>query len=261
MKKTLILTTLIIFGLTLMPPNPTYAEENPSLRITDHKIEIRQVAGEEQQDRLEVLEQITFENFGKELYQDLLQFDPGPTAKDISLVGVPEQQDAEGIEIPFEQVDQGIVVAQLSKTFTIEAGGEKTIQLFYAILPEQEGNYLWQKKFLYPHEKNQTALRINPTESLGYTTKAQGFNLEKKNEGEGWLETGLFTPKVGTPYSILLKRGEVQSQEKAQQEQEKGPAAIIHEQIRKLVFENILLTLLLNDALVLGVVLLIFKRK
>ncbi|MFW6143825.1 MAG: hypothetical protein ACOC4Z_02840 [Patescibacteria group bacterium] len=262
MKK-LILATILA---TLINPAPAFAQET-NLIVESHLITVSQKVGEEQQqqNRVEIMEQMVITNQSKAVFDDILQFSLGPTAKEVSAVGIRDEKEQETkdakVLLQSQTTDQGIFLAKLSPDTVIQPREKREIHLLYTIHPEEDQqSYFWRKTFLYPHKKDKTQLRINPIEGAGYTPQSDSFSLKKEKE-TGWFISQPMTPKPGQPYSLSLRRSQETEEKKAQETSpEPGPIVIIKEQIRKLIFQRILLTLLINDVLVLGVVFLVRKK-
>jgi len=151
------------------------------------------------------------------------------------------------------------LIAAVNEDSYILPGKEHEFVIIYNVSPDKEGNFLWEREILHEHEPNKTNILVNPLESMGYTKKAVGFEFQKGATDNGFYTSGKLSPNRGTKYSLLLKL-DPEKVKSAQKENDPGPLEIIREQLKRLVFENIILVFLINDAVVLGLSFYLFKR-
>lgn len=259
MKKILItITTILIIVTNYRRCN---AQEH-NLIVTQHTVQLAQKAEEEQKPILEVVEQLKIKNRGSETFKDILQFGIANNIRELSVIAV---KDGEGegtnkVLLDSQATEENTVLARLAKEAYIEPGKEQELAVVYNVKPDSEGNFLWQRKILHEHAPKSTVILVNPLEGVGYEKKSAGFAFQKGTEN-GFYVSEELSPQRGSQYSVALQINP-ETAKKAQEESEKdpGPLQIIDQQVKKLVFENIIRTFLLNDILVLGIAWILFKK-
>jgi hypothetical protein len=125
--------------------------------------------------------------------------------------------------------------------------------------------------------------KINPVENLGFRPQILGFSLKRSEEESGWFVSPKLSPRVGDECILtVVKEGEVSVIEKTEKSrvgeekegeelerkaEERKPLivaeeisktpeklSLLHNQIKKWIWENILLVFVLNDVLLLSLV-------
>ncbi len=257
----MILITLLTILTTLLNPKPALAQEH-NLIVTQHTIQLAQKAGEEQEPSLEIIEQLKIKNQGSETFKDILQFGVASNIRELSVIAVKEGE-GEGtnkVLLDSQATEENTVLARLAKEVYIEPGKDRELVVVYNVKPDSEGNFLWQRKILHEHTPKATVILVNPLEGLGYEKKSAGFAFQKGTEN-GFYVSEELSPQKGSQYSVALQiNPETAKKAQEQSEKEPGPLQIINQQVKRLIFENIIFTFLLNDIILLGIAWLLLKK-
>lgn len=261
-----IVFSLFNFLVLLFLTTPVFAQGN--LVVKSHIVNIFQIRQEEGGSRLDVREQIRIENIGPQIYQGQLFFWIGKTGRETTVVAIRDEEEREKkgsrVLLQSSTTEEGLVSTQLAEEVFIKPNAIRDVELLYTISPDENGRFLWQRKFFYNHLDGSLLVGINPIEQLGYKFEARGFVLSRSEEEEGWFVSEPISPKVGDIYSLSVGQSEVEPARQVQQEPQESPLVVIGEQVKKLIAENLLLVLLINNIFILSLVglgLWRFKRK
>lgn len=247
---------LINFLVLLFSTTPVSAQEN--LLVKSHIVNISQALQKKGGSRLDVSEQIRIENIWPQIYQGQLFFWIGETGREATVIAIRDEEERERkgpkVLLRSSTTKEGLVSAQLDEEVFIKPHAIRDIGLLYTIFPGEDGNFLWQRKILYEHSSGSLEIRFNPIEQLGYGAKPRGFVLSKGEQEEGWFVSQPISPKVGDVYSLSVARSEVEPAPQVQQEPQENPLAIIGEHVEKLIADNLLLVLFINNIFILSLV-------
>jgi len=248
--------SLFNFLALLFLATPVSAQEK--LVVKSHTVNISQAPQEKGGSRLDVSEQIRIENIGPQIYQGKLFFWIGETDREAAVIGIRDEEEREKkdpkVLLQSLTTKEGLVSAQLAEGIFIKPNATREVRLLYAIFSDENGRFLWQRKFLYNHLDGSLVVGVNPVEQLGYKPEARGFVLSRSGQEEGWFVSEPLSPKWGDVYSLSVARSEADLTPQAQQGHQENPLAIINEQVEKLIAGNLLVVLFINNIFILGLV-------
>lgn len=276
MKKLLFL----LISLVCFCPRAIFAQEGlDSLRVVYHLIRVNQGLREEETFYYGNSEEMEIENVGVAAYQGDLAFWVGE-GEDLRVVGFTES----GNDVNLEAlIKVRIAKVKLEERVFIKPRQKLRVGLDYKVFFTQEGvEKEFQKKILYPHGKDSLQILVNTVENIGFKPSSLSFPWRKSGEEDGWFVSPRLSPEVGEIYTLKIIREEEvpgleketptfegQGEEKIPQKQDEEREPIIvaeklrgipeqlrvfHFRVKRWIWENILLVIVLNNGFVLALV-------